>query len=83
MFNTYNDFNYNYNINAVSGTLRKSHPKSHIVVRKIDSGTCLFDDSKPTAVYQGKEAVVLQVMLVGNGNCLVEFVYKSDVQEDN
>ena len=80
MFNTYNGFNYNYNINAVSGTLRKSHPKSHIVVRKIDSSTCLFNDSKPTVVHQGREAVVLQVMLTGNGNCLVEFVYKSDVE---
>ena len=80
MFNTYNDFNYNYNINAVSGTLRKSHPKSHIVVRQIDSNICLFDDSNPTVTHRGKEAVVLQVMLVGNGNCLVEFVYKSDVE---
>ena len=81
MFNTTNN-SFNYNVNAVSGTLRKSHPKSYFVVRKIDSGTCLFDESKPTAIYQGKEAIVLQVMLVGNGNCLIEFVYKSDVQEE-
>lgn len=35
---------FSYNINAVSGTLRKSHPKSKVCVRKIDKDQYVFDD---------------------------------------
>ena len=35
---------FNYNVNAVSGTLRKSHPKSKIIIRNLDSNSSLFDD---------------------------------------
>ena len=80
MFNTTNN-SFNYNINAVSGTLRKSHPKSYIVVREVSTDTCLFSNSQPTATFKGREAIVLQVMLTGNNKCLVEFVYKSDFEE--
>lgn len=82
MFNTTNNNSFNYNINAVSGTLRKSHPKSYIVVRNVSKDTCLFDESQPTAIYRGREVIVLQVMLTGNDRCLVEFVYKSDFEEN-
>ena len=81
MFNTTNN-HFNYNVNAVSGTLRKSHPKSHIVVREVDSGTLLFDCNKPIPYRNGKAAIVLQVMLTGNNKCLVEFVYETDFEED-
>lgn len=80
MFNTTNN-SFNYNINAVSGTLRKSHPKSYFVVREVSNDTCLFNASKPTVLSKGREAVVLQVMLTGNNKCLIEFVYKDDFEE--
>ena len=35
---------FNYNVNAVSGTLRKSHPKSKMIIRNLDSNSSLFDD---------------------------------------
>ena len=82
MFNTTSN-HFNYNVNAVSGTLRKSHPKSKIIVRDVSSSTYVFDDSKPILYSNGnKEIVVLQVMLTGNNKCLVEFVYKTDFEED-
>ena len=46
-----NKQNFNYNINAVSGTIRKSHPKSIITKVKLDDS--LLDKIKP--MYKTKE----------------------------
>lgn len=75
MFNSYNqNIGFNYNINAVSGTLRKSHPKSKICVRKVDSTTYVFDENTPRLTDRSEEIVVLQVMLIGENKALVEYV---------
>lgn len=89
--------NFNYNINAVSGTIRKSHPKSIITKVKLDD--TLLDKVKP--MYKTKKyhessesdwrsqgyysdvenpVVILQVMLCGDNQCLVEFVLKEDFE---
>lgn len=81
MFNSYNQtIGFNYNINAVSGTLRKSHPKSKICVRKVENDQYIFDEEKPSLVYGSEEVVILQVMLTGENKALVEYVSKSDFE---
>ena len=72
---------FSYNINAVSGTLRKSHPKSKVCVRKIDKNQYVFDDECPRLTDYSKEIVILQVMLTGENTALVEYVLKSDFEE--
>ena len=73
---------FNYNINAVSGTVRKSHPKSKFTVRELNSKPFIFDDKKPIVNYGcEKEVVVLQVMLIGDGRGLIEYVNKEDFEE--
>jgi hypothetical protein len=84
---------YNYNINAVSGTIRKSHSKSFITKVKLDD--TLLDKVNPRYTiserkYYNKEdycgynnskdypVVILQVMLCGDNQCLVEFVKTED-----
>lgn len=69
---------FNYNINAVSGTMRKSHPKSRMVVRNLSNHPCEFDSHNPR-VYDSvdrayKDIVVLQTMLCGDNRVLIEFV---------
>lgn len=103
MLNTYtsvkNNNNFNYNINAVSGTIRKSHPKSIITKVKLDD--TLLDKINPkytvtTRKYNGSNdyhgynnsedypVVILQVMLCGDNYCLVEFVLEKYFNiEDN
>ena len=99
MLNTYsqtqirNSNTYNYNINAVSGTIRKSHPKSIITKVKLDD--TILDKVNPkytvtTRKYSGSNdyhgyndsqdypVIILQVMLCGNDYCLVEFVKEED-----
>ena len=73
---------FNYNINAVSGTVRKSHPKSRFLIRALNDKVCVFNDEKPTVHYADRdEVVVLQVMLIGDGKGLVEYVLKKDFEE--
>lgn len=80
MFNSYNQhIGFNYNINAVSGTLRKSHPKSKICVRTIDNDAYVFDDKTPSLTYKSEEIVVLQVMLTGENKALIEYVLKDEM----
>lgn len=85
MFNSYSNSNhFAYNINAVSGTLRKSHPKSRIIVSTIEKGLLIFDKVKPQLYIdynQHPEIVVLQVMLCGENKALVELVEKKDFEE--
>ena len=83
MFNSYNqNIGFNYSINAVSGTLRKSHPKSKICVRIVDKHQYIFDEDKPRLTDYSKEVVVLQVMLTGENKVLVEYVLKTDFESD-
>lgn len=43
MFNSYSQSNqFNFDINAVSGTLRKSHPKSKMMIRDLEKKLTLF-----------------------------------------
>ena len=84
MFNSYNqNIGFSYNINAVSGTLRKSHPKSKICVRTVDSNQYIFNEKKPILTYgDPNEIVILQVMLTGENKALVEYVLKSEFEEE-
>ena len=76
---------FNYNINAVSGTLRKSHPKSKMVVRDLTNHPCEFSSRNPqvydptTCSY--RSIVVLQTMLCGDNRVLIEFVETKDFEE--
>ena len=74
---------FNYNVNAVSGTLRKSHPKSKMIIRNLDSNSSLFDDEPKLYInrYVVKDVVVLQTMLCGDNKVLVEYVLKEDFYE--
>lgn len=79
MLDNYTNNKFNFNVNAVSGTLRKSHPKSQFVIAPVDSSRTYLFDPKP--VYANKEIVILQTMLAGDGKCIVEIVNKSDFEE--
>lgn len=81
MLNTSVSNNFSYNINAVSGTLRKSHPKSKICVRTVSDNQWIFDEDTPRLKTYSGEIVVLQVMLTGENKVLVEYVLKSDFEE--
>ncbi len=82
MFDSYNNQKFSYNINAVSGTLRKSHPKSKFCVRKIEDNTAVFSAQKPRLLIDSKEEIiVLQVMLTGENRALIEYVLKSDFED--
>ncbi|WP_299054099.1 hypothetical protein [uncultured Eubacterium sp.] len=73
---------FNYNINAVSGTLRKSHPKSKIMLRTLDRYLTIFDEDKPTLdTTSHDEIIILQIMLLGNDRALIEYVLKKDFSE--
>lgn len=78
MLNTYNKFEYN--INAVSGTLRKSHPKSKFCVKTVDNDNYIFNNT-PCLYHNGNEIVILQAMLTGENKILVEYVYKEDFEK--
>lgn len=84
MFNSYSNSNhFSYNINAVSGTLRKSHPKSRIIVIEIKETLRIFDKEKPAIWikdFDTRPIVVLQVMLCNNNMALVEFVEQEDFE---
>ena len=82
MFNSYSN-SFSYNINAVSGTLRKSHPKSRIIVSEIRKDLRIFDIKKPNIWIESfdvRDIVILQVMLCGENKALVEFVEKKDFE---
>lgn len=78
MLNNHNDFSYS--INAVSGTLRKSHPKSRICIKKLSDNMCIFSDDTRLTAY-GDKIVVLQVMLIGDGTGLIEYVRAAEFEE--
>ena len=76
--------NTTLNFNAVGETLIKSAPKSKF--KKFHSNSVVagrvFDSAKPTltAEYDAKEIIVLQVMLFGNEELLIEFMFKEDTE---
>ena len=72
---------FSYNINAVSGTLRKSHPKSKFCVRVIGDLQFIFDEQKPRLTKFDKELIILQIMLTGENKALIEYVLKEDFEE--
>lgn len=73
---------FNYSINAVSGTLRKSHPKSKIILRLLENDLWIFDSQKPKLNYKtDDEIVILQIMLIGDNKALVEYVLREDFKE--
>ena len=83
MFNSYSNSNhFSYNINAVSGTLRKSHPKSKFCVREVTNSQYVFDSKKPRLYHYeyDDEIVILQAMLTGENQVLIEYVLKTDFE---
>jgi hypothetical protein len=80
MFNSVSN-SFSYNINAVSGTLRKSHPKSKFCVREVEGTRLVFDSEKPRLTTYDKEIVILQAMLTGENKALIEYVLKEDFEK--
>lgn len=70
-------------INAVSGTLVKTFRKSFFkrFHMKSDIANFIFNTHKPRLSYDGKEIIVLQTMLCGEGEFLAEIMYKEDYDE--
>ena len=82
MFNSYSNINrFSYSINAVSGSLRKSHPKSKFCVRKVDNDQYIFNSEKPRLTMYSDEIVILQAMLTGENRLLVEYVDKKEFEK--
>lgn len=79
MFNSINN-SFQYNVNAVSGTLRKSHPKSKFCVREISDNKYVFDKDEPKLASYEPEIVILQIMLTGENRCLIEYVLRKDFE---
>lgn len=80
MFNTtsnINNFRQNFNFNSVSGTLIKSNPLSKFVCFHQNSTMAEHAFSKEPYFYN-KNVVILQIMLCGEKELLVEYIDKSD-----
>ena len=65
MFNSYVDNKFNYNINAVSGTLRKTMKDSKFIIRELDPDLYIFSPKHQSIYYNSAPIVVLQIMLIG------------------
>ena len=76
MFNSYVDNKFNYNVNAVSGTLRKTMKDSKFIIRKLAPESYLFSPEHQSLYYNSYPIVILQIMLVGDNKCLIEYVEK-------
>jgi hypothetical protein len=76
MFNSYVDHKFNFNVNAVSGTLRKTMKDSKFIIRKLDPELCIFTPEYQSISYRSAPIVVLQIMLIGDNKCLIEYVEK-------
>lgn len=82
MLNSYNNNAFRFDVNAVSGTLRKSHPKSKFIVREVDWDSYVFNSNNPRLTRDDKSSIViLQVMLTGNKNCIIEYVNQEDFEQ--
>ena len=80
MFNSFSN-SFSYNINAASGTLRKSHPKSKFCVREVRDDQLVYSYKKPQLTTYDDEIVILQIMLTGENRVLIEYVLKTDFEE--
>ena len=84
MLNSYSNAYNNLKINAVSGTLVKSHPKSFIISYYIE---CPFgknlNDAIPKILKDGrlKTCVIIQTMLVSDKRLMSEIVWLDDYLE--
>lgn len=76
MFNSYVDNKFNYNVNAVSGTLRKTMKDSKFIISKLDYDLYIFNPNQQSLYYKSAPIVILQIMLIGDNKCLIEFVEK-------
>lgn len=76
MFNSYVDHKFNFNVNAVSGTLRKSMKESKFIIRELDSDLYIFNHNHQSLGYKSDPIVILQIMLIGDKKCLIEYVEK-------
>lgn len=72
---------FKFNVDAVSGTLHKSTRKSRLCVRPITDSQCIFNDEKPRLTKDSEEIVVLQTMLCGQNQILVEYMTRRDYDE--
>lgn len=69
---------FKFNVDAVSGTLHKSTRKSKFCVRGINDKQYIFDDEHPRLTANSEEIVVLQTMLCGKEQILVEYMTRKD-----
>ena len=76
MLNSSVNNQFSYKVNAVSGTLRKSHPKSKFRVCDVSQSLYVFDETKPRTTTYSAEIVVLQIMLTAENKCIIEYVEK-------
>lgn len=84
MFNMAVNNAFSYTVNAVSGTLRRSHPKSKFCVRRVNDDCFVFDDKQPRLRGNSREElVILQAMLTGENNVLIEYVLKADFEQQD
>ena len=65
---------------ACSGVLQKSCPESQFVRFHTKSRMAEFFFTTDTPSYNGRSVSVLQIMLYGDAECLIEFVYKDLVK---
>ena len=77
MLNSSVNNRFSYKVNAVSGTLRKSHPKSKFRVCAVSQEFYVFDETNPRTTMYSAEIVVLQIMLTGENKCIIEYVEKA------
>ena len=83
MLNSSVNNQFSYKVNAVSGTLRKSHPKSKFRVCAVSQELYVFDDTKPRTTMYSAEIVVLQIMLTGENKCIIEYVEKAHFESED
>lgn len=76
MFNSYVDNKFNYNVNAVSGTLRRTMKDSKFIIRDLDKDCPVFLPNHQSLYQKTDPIVVLQIMLIGNNKGLIEYVEK-------
>jgi hypothetical protein len=85
MFNSYSSAYNHLKINATSGTLIKSHPKSFTFVYPMNSATSLHD-TMPTLRDDKKgnrhrQCVVIQTMILSGNLMISEIVWLDDYLE--
>ncbi|MBC1974541.1 hypothetical protein [Listeria booriae] len=76
--------NTNIKLNSVSGTLFKTHDKSFFIRFHLQSkmaGKILDPNPSMQISYKSTDCVVLQIMICGDMEVLVELVRQSDIEE--